>query len=177
MSNPALAQRLLALQVVGLALIFWYFYPLVRALIAFTNPDDSASLMELRPNNGAEAHNPFRYLLSAEVFISSASWFWLLRRSGKQSFGVVPSGRAIAGGAVLLLTLFSFALPFVPLHQANFQRVRYGSATCYWIAEQASEVLLFCPLRFPRQLTVPADDAMLVKTGTIENIFKVFDGK
>lgn len=173
--NSALTQLLLALQVASLALICWYYYPLVQSLITFANPSDPGSLAELRPSNGIEAHNPFRYLLSAELFVFASAWYRLLRRSSKQNLGVVPSGGAIAGGAVVLVTLFAFALPFRPIYHAEFQRVMYGSARCYWIAEQSAEVLLYCPLKFPRQLTVKVNDPLLVKTEKTENIFQVYD--
>ena len=62
--------------------------------------------------------------------------------------------------------------PYRTFFHNEFERVDYGGARCYIIADSALEYLLFCPDNpAPRNRTIRHDDPQLRRLGIVESVF------
>jgi hypothetical protein len=161
---------LLIVQCAFLALAWWWFRELWKGLDALIAHTPGGDLSPLSPSNHT-THQHFRQVFSLELFAFVAAWAGLLRT--KYLRREAGSWASTAGGiAVTILTLILLVVPYRILSHNEHERVLYQSQTCYLLAEQGSEALLFCPLQEPpRNRVVKLDDPGLERGGPVEDMF------
>jgi Protein kinase domain len=164
------APLLLIVQCAFLALAWWWFRELWKGLDALIAHTPGGDLSPLSPSNHT-THQHFRQVFSLELFAFVAAWAGLLRT--KYLRREAGSWASTAGGiAVTILTLILLVVPYRILSHNEHERVLYQSQTCYLLAEQGSEALLFCPLQEPpRNRVVKLDDPGLERGGPVEDMF------
>jgi hypothetical protein len=167
---PVLAAFALLLSVVTVATTFWYFSPLLLAMMTNISTAPSDRLALLSPSE-VEYHNRFRQVLSVVVIFSVAVWYPVIRIIRK---GQSLHSAFVAGG--VLSTCLALALLHIPYRllyfNKSFETVRFDGSRCYGIGERGDQLLLFCPdLPAPRNRTVNGNDARIVRLGVRESIF------
>lgn len=171
-STAKLSELILLLQVAALGLFAWHFLPLISSFLAF-QMQAPGWIGDLRPSN-VDVHDMASSSLTLGIVAFSFAWYRLIRlrvaRGERQKLTTV-----VAGLTALVLCLFFLSIRYRVLRHNRSERVMYGAETCYLVGTHGDEALVFCPLRFPRSLTVKTTS--LTRTGVIENIFSPFDQK
>lgn len=168
--TPALAQSLVIAHCAVIALNFWWFSNLIQGLDTLFVNTIGGDLGPLAPGNRAE-HFLYREVLSLELGAFGAAWYALLKLRLERHERRIDVGIA-GGGALITLTLFLLVVPFRVLWHNEHERVRYGSQTCYFVAQRGDEGLLFCPMQDPpRNQIVRLDDSQIVRGGAEEDVF------
>jgi hypothetical protein len=168
-----LAACAVAVSGLAIALAWWYFLPLLSALVTNLSlgaPDD---LRWLAPEFLAY-HNRYRLVYSAVVMLSVVVWypvFKLVRRGQTVHPGMVACGVVLVGTALVFLHF-----PYRLLYFSDvFVAVNWNGANCYVIGERANEELLFCPeMPPPRNRIVKKEAAGLTHLGITESLFAPF---
>jgi hypothetical protein len=161
----------LLVSVLALAAAWWYFTPLILALLNYVpraRPDDLALLSP----DVVTYHNYYRGVFTFVVLISVAVWYpvWRLVKKGQTlHWGLVGSGAVVTCVAIALLHL-PYRLLYSSLNDP-FEAVRWNDTECSVVGEDAGRILLFCPtLDAPRNRVVAKGDQALVSLGH-RNIF------
>jgi hypothetical protein len=85
------------------------------------------------------------------------------RRARRSLYGCV---------AVLAVAIVVNDVPYRIVYDSVRERVAFGDARCYVLAEAGPRLLLFCPdLGPPRNRIVSASDPAVRRTGIEENVF------
>ena len=164
-----------ALTVSSLAIIaaWWYFMPLLTALLTRVSNGPAENLALLSPVF-VPYHNQYRVIFSAVVLLSILVWYpvmKLIRKGQSLHWGLW------AGGAVVTcVALFFLHFPYRLLYfNRVFEAVSWNGAYCYLIGEREDDSLLFCPeMQPPRNRIVRKDDETLMRSGITESIFTRF---
>jgi hypothetical protein len=165
-----LGELLLLVQVATLALFAWYFWPLIMSMLTL-QMHAAGWIGELRPSNVSTHEWAGEFLTLALVAFSFARYRLIRLRivRGDNQSVTTP----VAGITAIALCVLSLSVQNRVLHQNRSERVLYGSETCYLVGTHLDDALLFCPLRFPRSLTVKVNG--VTRTGIIENVFSPLD--
>ena len=171
--TTATAGQILLLVHVGiLAALAFSFRSLLLGFMNFMT-NARGAIDALRPSNLA-VHELYGYLVTTELLLFCISWYGLLRvrrRRGEREGAVYVA----AGLVAVSLSLFLFSARFRILAHSEYERVVYGSETCYLIEDRGQAALLFCPLAYPRN--VVSDVSAFQRTGKIESIFTPLDAR
>ncbi|HKE84199.1 MAG TPA: serine/threonine-protein kinase [Vicinamibacterales bacterium] len=170
---PVLASYSLLISAAALAAAWWYFTPLILALVSRISTASADDLALLSPRY-VTYHNYYRGVFSAVVMIAVAVWYpvWKLVRKGQSvHWGMVAGG--------ILVTCVSMALLHFPhrllYFNKSFDAVSWNNERCYIIGERNNDRLLFCPSSPPpRNRVVQAGDKALVPLNVRESIFTQF---
>jgi hypothetical protein len=149
---------------------WWYFSPLLLALLTYVSTGATETLALLSPSHVGD-HNRYRQVLSVVVIVTVAVWYPVLKAVRK---GQTLHWGFIAGGVVA--TCVSVALlnfPYRMLYfNKSFEAVTWKSNHCYAIGDRGNDVLLFCPeLPSPRNRIVKKNESDLTWLGVKESIF------
>jgi hypothetical protein len=171
LSDPtAKAQALLGAQVVALVVVWWWFSPLVSAVLSDINTGDAASLAMLAPEHGG-TRLWFRATLSLLLLAMSAAW-WALLAPRLPERRVRDPVTVTGGLLVITLVLLMLTVPYRVLVHNAFQRVDFGGQRCYAIGARDADLLLHCPDAVPpRNRVIQTDDARLRRLPVVESIF------
>ena len=166
-----IAPAVLLLQLVVIAVSFWWFADMFLALDSFINKRPPTDLSALRPENRA-AQNFFGEMISLQVVVFGYVWYRIYRhrkqRGDREGGGVVVAGFAVAA----FILLFGQIFPFRIVYHNKHERVTYQSRRCYLVGQKGSEALIFCPQQPPPwNQVVRLDDPALKREGVVESIF------
>lgn len=158
-----------------LAAAWWYFTPLIVALLTYVSTGPAENLRILSPDF-VTYHNYYRGTFSFVAIFSVAVWYpvaKLVRKGQSINWGMV------AGGAIV--TCIALALLHFPYRVLYFNRVfdaaSWNGAHCYIIGERSDDLLVFCPeAEPPRTRTITKGDGALQRLGVRESIFTRFGG-
>jgi hypothetical protein len=171
-----LAACALVMSVSAMAVAWWYFSPLLTAVITSVSTGDSNDLALLSPAFVAY-HNQYRLVLSSVVIFSVVVWIPVLKlvRKGQPLHRGVWFGGAVVTCVALVFLHFPYRLLYF---NRAFEAVSWNGAYCYDIGERGDDVLLVCPqIQLPRNRIVARDDTSLVRLGIRESIFTRFERK
>lgn len=163
------AQALVAVQVLGVALVWWMFRDFIHdGLVVIANTDPAEVFDWLAP--GAATGLAYRPVLTVLLVAMISAWWVLLARASRGP--AIDTGTRLGGLAVIVVVLLMLEFPYRLLHQNRFRRVNFVAERCYEIGARRGEVLLFCPdASPPRNRIVDATDDRLERTEIIESIF------
>jgi hypothetical protein len=169
---PVLASYALLVSAAALAGAWWYFTPLILALLNYI-PNAATKDLALLSPDFITYHNYYRGTFSFVVILSVAAWYPVLRLVKK---GQSPPWGLMAGGLVAVcVALALLHLPYRLLYftiNEPFEAARLNGTECSVIGEDGNRVLLFCPLLdAPRNRVVMKGDPALVQLGVRRNIF------
>jgi len=164
--DAPLAQWLLTVQVIALALAFWIFFPYINAFGSFLDVAPPAVLAMLGPASHMNLF--YRATLSVLVLAMWLAWSAVLRRATPAN--PVDRITAIAGAGVILVALALLVAPF-RLEAQRFDVAVYQGQQCTVMGQRHSDLQLFCATMNPRVRTVPAADPALELKGTQDVMF------
>jgi len=171
LEDPAvLAQALAALGLLAVATMAWTHSALIAAWANYVNTASLEKLVPLAPANVAE-RSAYRIELDVLVLAFSVGLFRVLQlRRRDRARGGQHTVALVAAIVVLLVPMNEW--PYRTFFHNEFERVDYGGARCYIIADSALEYLLFCPDNpAPRNRTIRHDDPQLRRLGIVESVF------
>jgi hypothetical protein len=166
---PVAAGCALLLSAGVLATAWWYFTPLLLALVSYASTAPESSLRLLTPDF-VDYHNLFRQVFSGVALIAVAVWYPVVRlvRRGQS----LHWGLWVAGALVVSLSLACLHFSYRLLVYRNYvDLVQWRGSECGVIGERGTQLLLLCPdVQTPRNRTVSRDDQGLVFLGTQERL-------
>jgi hypothetical protein len=173
-----LASAVLLLSASSFLAAFWYFTPLVEALLTDATTARADALRLLAPGAGGSLNEykvNYRATFSWIAVISTLAWYLTLRMASRKRASL-HWGVLAGGAAVLVLALVVLDFPFRLINRWNqFDAVRWQGNDCYMLGERGEDALLFCPTLQPsRRRIVRKDDKSLERTGVRENVFTRF---
>jgi RIO-like serine/threonine protein kinase len=170
---PVLASCALLMSAATLAVAWWYFTPLIIAVLTRVSTARAEDLALLSPAF-VTYHNSYRGVFTGVVILSVMSWYpvWRLVWKGQAvHWGMVAGGVVVTCIAMALLHFPHRLLYF----SKTFEAVTWNGARCDVIGQRAADLLLFCPdAEPPRNRIVKSDDKALVRLDTRESIFSRF---
>jgi hypothetical protein len=171
-----LSSLALLLSVSVLTIVWWYFVPLLSALMIL--PDVStapAEQLALLSPHYRPLHEAYRASFTWVTILCLIAWYPALRLAAKRR---EPLNRGLlAGGvAVVLLSVLLLDFPYRMLRPtADFEVAQWRGARCYVLGGRRDDVLLFCPrLEPPRNRVVSSRAEDLKRLGVNELIFTQF---
>jgi hypothetical protein len=174
--TPVIASYALLACASALVLAWWYFSPLLGAMVTSVPIAPVESLRLLAPgSNGAinDYHVNYRITFTWIAIVSILAWGLIVRRARRERQALQPG--VLAGGVgVIVLALGSLDYPFRLLYHNQFDAVRYEGETCYILGERADDVLLFCPSMPPPRNRIVKQGEGLQRTGVRESILTRF---
>jgi hypothetical protein len=166
---PVAAGCALLLSAGVLATAWWYFTPLLLALVSYASTAPESSLRLLTPDF-VDYHNLFRQVFSGVALIAVAVWYPVVRlvRRGQSLHWALW----VAGALVVSLSLACLHFSYRLLVYRNYvDLVQWRGSECGVIGERGTQLLLLCPdVQTPRNRTVSRDDQGLVFLGTQERL-------
>lgn len=151
---------LLALQAITIVALAWSFSDLIDALLIRDSTQVTALAQATR--------NRYEEMSSLALFVFGAAWYSVLKKRLRQPERG-GTGALIGGGIALALTVCMLAAPW-RVSRFTAERVTYDAERCYFIAQRANDVLIFCR-QPPFNRVIVADDPRLRREHVIENIF------
>jgi serine/threonine protein kinase len=178
-----LAQTLLALGFVTLALFFWAHAGLIRAWSSFFNSSPIEYLMPM--TDSAPERNQFHNELTVATLAFSFGLYTVLAMRKREGLHEGRGAVVMLGLLITAMVLLN-ALPWRTLNRRDFPRLDSGGAHCYITGTSGDEFLVLCPgSEAPRNRivrkneiaeNVQADDDTRWhrpgKTPVVENVFK-----
>jgi predicted Ser/Thr protein kinase len=165
-----LASVVILISATALAAAWWYFSPLILALLTYL-PTASAADFSLLSPDLKTYHNYYRGVFSFVVILSVVLWYPVVKlvRKGQS----LHWGMWLAGGVVTLVAIGCLNFPYRLLIYWNlYDAVAWNKAHCNVIGERGDAVLLFCPeLPVPHNRIVKRSDPGLVPLATQERLF------
>jgi hypothetical protein len=164
--GPNLTGAVLVIQVLCLAVVSWWFYPLLNAL---TTPIDGARTTlysRLSPSN----ENEWFWYCAVNAILALASiyaWTILLRRRLPDT-GAVSIAAGITLAAIFVVM---FAAPWKIVYRSTFQMASFHSEPCYVVAERGSRAMLSCAAGRMRNLVIDLSDPALKRLPGSGSIF------
>lgn len=166
----------LLVAVTALIAAWWYFLPLLVALVSIYPGISSAPVENLRflaPEFSAD-HQSYRWWFSWATLLCIAVWYPVMRLGSRKGESL-HRGMLLGGAAIVLLSLALLDFPYRLLYHSVFEAVTWRGEHCYILGERSDELLVFCPdMQPPRNRTVSAGAAGLERVGARENIFVRF---
>ncbi len=177
----ALASVVLLLSAASLIVAWWYFSPLLGALLESmdlsTAPAESLKLLAPGPTGSLnDYHVNYRKTFSWIAIVSIIAWY-VVERMARRKEESLHWGVRGGAAAVILLALALLDYPFRLMNYwgTQFDVARWQGINCYILGERRDDVLLFCPSLQPsRNRVVKNTDATLERTGLRESIFTSF---
>jgi hypothetical protein len=172
---PVLSAYALLISAGALLLAFWYFTPLIVALLSFVATSPVEDLVLLSPAH-VTYHNSYRGVFSGVVILSVALWYpvlKLIRKGQSVHWGLIAAGTVVVFAALVLLH-FPYRLLYF---NKTFEAVQWRDSRCYSIGERTDDLLLFCAELSPRNRIVKKTDQALVHLNVRESIFSQFGRK
>lgn len=172
---PVMAACALGLSSAVMVGAWWYYAPLLLAIVGGVTAAPAEQLALLSPEN-VGLHNQYRQVFALVVLLSLAVWY-PVRRLVRQGQTLHP-GFWLMGGVVTVVALIFLHFPYRLLYFSliePFEAVSWRGMQCYQIGAREDDILLFCPGSMPpRNRIVKKDDPGLVQSGIRENIFGTF---
>jgi serine/threonine-protein kinase len=162
------AQWVLAAQVLGLAVVIWFFRRLIGAYTTFLDEAPAEMLRQLSFYN--DSHLIFRTSLSMLILAMIVGWRSLLTRP--HDGPPIDAATKIAGIAVIAVSLLMLTLPFRLVFQSTFPVAIFAEQRCFVTGQRPGDLLLFCPDARPRIRRVPPNDPSLRQTGEFDRVFR-----
>ncbi len=172
---PILSACAVGLSTLVMVTAWWYFSPLLLAVVSGVSNAQPEQLALLSPAN-VGLHNQYRQVFAIVVILSVAVWYPVTRlvRQGQSFHRGLGFAGAIVTGVALLFLHFPYRLLYFSLIDP-FEAVTWRGAHCYQIGARADDLLLFCPgSQPPRNRVVKKNDSELERPGIRENIFSSF---
>jgi hypothetical protein len=170
---PVLASCALAVSAASVAAAWWYFRPLLGAVVTDVSTGPASDLALLSPAF-VGTHNQYRWAFFGVIALSVALWYPVatLIRSGQTLHPAMWCG----GVAIVAVALVFLHLPYRQLYFSDtFEVVEWNGARCYVVGERDSVLLMMCPdLEPPRRRTTNRRDPALVALGVSESIYSRF---
>jgi len=139
-----LAQAVAAIGFVSLALVVWWFWPIVRASFSLidTNPAEKYSALRIR--KGPSGLETWDFVLTALIFFLGTAVFRISRLRALQRIrhGIAPFAFLIVMLAVAVLGLF---MPYRIHWRNKFDRALVSNQRCYVLGEHDDDWLIYCP--------------------------------
>jgi hypothetical protein len=160
------AQLLLGIEVVAVALWTWRFRGLLAAITAFASSADAVALAPVR--SAAERR---LFGLSLWVLLAGFTSAWIiLLRGGRAVHARIQRGAVIIGLAMAGVMALAWAVPYRLLFQSRAERVSFGGLRCYIVGERPPDALLYCPeAPAPRTRVVSGEDSRMERKNVIES--------
>ena len=171
LKDPAvLAQALAALGLLAVGMMLWTHSALIAAWANYVSTASIEKLTPLAPANVAE-RNAYRIELDVLVLAFGVGLFRVLQLRRRDHTRGGQYTVALVAAIVVLLVLMN-EWPYRTFFHNEFERVDYGGARCYIIADSALEYLLFCPDNpVPRNRNIRHGDPELRRLGIVESVF------
>jgi hypothetical protein len=168
---PTLASWLLLASALMLVSGWWYFSPLLAAVLTHASTAPAEDLAFLSPGY-QELQDHFRQVFTLISIFSIFAWVLIVRRAVRKK-EPLSQGLLAGGIIVVVLSVLTLDMPYRLLIQAKADVVRWDAADCYVLGERADDALIFCPTIQPPRNRVVQKFA-LQPLGTRENIFTTF---
>jgi hypothetical protein len=161
-----LAQTLIALGFVTLALFFWAHWGLIRAWSSFFN---SAPIEQLMPmTDSAPERNQFHNELTVAILAFSFGLYKVLAMRTREMVQERRGAVAMLGLLVAAMVLLN-ALPWRTLNRRDFRRLDSAGAHCYITGESKDEFLVLCPGSVPPRNRIVSKGDVVGKDQVAEN--------
>jgi hypothetical protein len=178
--SATLAQALVALGIVTLALFFWAHADLIRAWSSFFNSSPIERLMPM--TDSAPERNWYHNELSIATLAFSFGLFRVLAMRTHEQAREGSSGVVMLCVLIALMILMN-AVPWRTLNRRDFPRLDSAGAHCYITGESADEFMVLCPGSDPPRNRVVRKDGVVEsvqsendplwhRPGKSENVFK-----
>jgi hypothetical protein len=178
--SAALAQGLVGLGIVTLALFIWSHADLIQAWSSFFNSSPIERLMPM--TDSAPERNQYHNQLSVVILAFSFGLYRVMKKRRQENAQEGRAGVVMLGVLVGVMVVLN-ALPWRTLNRRNFPRIDSGGAHCYITGESGDEFMVLCPgSDTPRNRIVRKDsvvekvstetDPRWHRTGARENVFK-----
>ena len=172
---PVLASCALGFSTLVMVTAWWYFSPLLLAIVSGVSNAPAEQLALLAPAK-VGLHNQYRQVFAIVVILSLVVWYPVSRlvRQGQSFHRGLGLAGAIVTGVALIFLHFPYRLLYSSLIEP-FELVSWRGAQCYEVGARAEDILLFCPgSQPPRNRVVKKNDSELERSGIRENIFSSF---
>lgn len=167
-----LAKGLIVAQSVAMAAFVVRFSDVLAGLFNFGSPAASGDLASLLRTT-SNAPDQYRIVMSLLLLLFAASWARIAgtRAAWRNRDALVP---VIGGLAATAASVFLLAAPYRVIYRNDGERVCHGTDVCYLVGQRGDESLLFCPRSAERRRIIPSEDARLMRTGVVENVFSLY---
>jgi serine/threonine protein kinase len=150
---------------------WWYFSPLLGAVLTHISTARAEDLAFLSPGHSAY-QDRCRQVFTAISIFSVVVWYLMARLVARQA---QPLNQALLAGGIVIavLSVLTLDMPYRLFIHAQADTARWEASDCYILGERADDALLFCPtIPLPRNRVVPK--SAFQRVGTRENIFTKF---
>jgi hypothetical protein len=159
-----------------LIVTWWYFAPLIRALVSASDPDISTAPLEslsfLSPRF-RPYHENYRLSFIWVTIASCMLWYPAVKLAVRRGESVIRPV-FVGGAAILILSLLLLDFPWRFIYRREFEAATWQGHHCYVIGERVDDFLLFCPqISVPRNRRVNKRATDLQLAGVKENIFSL----
>jgi serine/threonine protein kinase len=162
------AQALLAVQILSLALFWWYFRDIFSAAISFIDSAAPADIEPLRQPEHLVHHQLYNVTMALMILAMSVAAYRIikLRRRSPRA----PKTSIVFVFGVIAVSLVLLVFPYRLIWQNFFEVAEYGASRCYILGKQPSTALVYCPDHAaPRVKEVPLSE--LRPSGILQNIY------
>jgi hypothetical protein len=164
-----LAQALATIGIVAIALVFWRFRDLIRAVAGFINSSPPDWFAALSPRNADRGYYRIAFTLLTLALSVGLYRVIRLRRERRTRDG---AGSLLTLVAVLAVAIVLGDMPYRLFSYSECERVDFGGLRCYDIGQSGDDVLIYCPAAAPpRNRVVKRSDPALRRLGIVESIF------
>jgi hypothetical protein len=167
-----LGSWILALSAASLISTWWYFRPLLVALVTKSSLASPEQLTLLSPSFEF-SHNSYRQTLCFLSLATLGGWYVVMKVASRRRQRI-HGGMLAAGMAVLVLILAFLYFPYRLLLKNEFEAVTWNGTECYLLGERSEDALLFCPDLAPPRSRVVRKSGNLQRLGRVESIFTKF---
>jgi hypothetical protein len=158
----------------SVAFLLWVpligFPDLVRACLASPLASAPADALRLLGPPGGAIQDTYRQALSLGVTVMCAVWMTLWRAARRRETTLGTAGWL--GLGCLIATMVVMAVPYRVAYHNVTERAQYEDSQCYVTGDSTDAVLLFCPSRQPRVLSVNRADPKFTRLATYGSIFE-----
>jgi len=178
--SATLAQALVALGIVTLALFFWAHADLIRAWSSFFNSSPIERLMPM--TDSAPERNQYHIELGMATLVFSFGLYRVIKMRAHEKAQDGRFGVAMLGIVIAVIVLLN-EVPWRTLNRRDFPRLDSAGAHCYITGESGDEFMVLCPGSDPPRNRVVRKDGVVEsvqsendplwhRPGRSENVFK-----
>ena len=169
-ATTTLAQSVLLIAFLALALVLIQFEDIVGSFAARLTADSPAALEPLHPAN---RERQIVYRISVPILLAAVLVGWRSVRTAAKKYGTaIPTGVRAATISLIVLLAILIQAPYRLTVNTAFPVVLLDGQRCYVLGERESESRVYCPgWQPPRVRTVAGAGARVMRCEYDENVF------
>jgi hypothetical protein len=165
-TSATLAQALLGVGILTLALLVWSHVGLIRAWSSFFNSSPIERLMPM--TDSAPERIQYHNQLSVAILAFSFGFYRVMRLRRREKAGDGRTSVVMLGVLVAVMVVLNSA-PWRTLNRRDFPRIDSAGAHCYITGDSADEFMVLCPGADPPRNRVVRKDSVLQGPATEED--------